>query len=169
MDIQQALKRILAKVDDDVREEQSKKNMSLQALHEEIERIIQYIETGRESVVPTDTGRTYGPDEATPEASGSSPADESQAPRRRLSARDRYARFQDLVTRMVHDDKFVIDALMTHGAVPFASINHAIVQFASLLLTNIDLHSLNARQVIGSLGLKLREWQVENQGASAQE
>lgn len=169
MDIPQALKRILAKVDEDVREEQSKKNMSLQALHEEIERIIQYIETGRESVVPTDTGRIFGSDEATPEASGSSPADESQAPRRRLTARDRYARFQDLVNRMVHDDQIVIDALMTHSAVPFASINHAIVQFASLLLTNIDLHSLNARQVIGSLGLKLRDWQAENQGANAQE
>jgi CRISPR/Cas system-associated protein Cas10 (large subunit of type III CRISPR-Cas system) len=159
MDIPQALKRILAKVDDDVREEHDKKNMSLQALHEEIERIIQYIETAREGVVPTDTRRIFESDEATSEASGSSPADESQAPRRRLTARDRYARFEDLVNRMVHDDQIVIDALMTHSAVPFASIIHA----------NIDLHSLNARQVIASLGLKLRDWQVENQGASAQE
>jgi hypothetical protein len=156
IDIPRALKRILAKADEDVHEEQSKKNMSLRILHEEIDRIIHYIETEREHVVvPADTGL--------------SPTDESQAPIPRLTDRQRYERFQDLVNSMVHDDRFVRDALMTHQEVPFASISHVIVQFASALLVNIDLHSLDGQTLVNSLSLKLREWRLANREPSAQE
>ena len=169
IDIPRALKRILAKADEDVREEHDKKEMSLRILHDEIDRIIHYIETEREHVVvPADTGKIYGSDEASPQASGLSPTDESQAPIPRLTARQRYERFQDLVNSMVHDDRFVRDALMTHREVPFASISHVIVQFASALLVNIDLHSLDGPTLVDSLSLKLREWQSANREPSAQ-
>jgi hypothetical protein len=163
------LKRILAKADEDFREEHDKKDMNLRILHDESDRIIHYIETEREHVrVPADTARIYGSGEASPQASGVSPTDESQAPIPRLTARQRYERFQDLVNSMVHDDRFVRDALMTHEEVPFASISHVIVQFASALLVNIELHSLDGQTLVDSLSLKLREWQSANREPSAQ-
>jgi len=159
MEIPQALRRILAKVDKDVHEEQSKKNMSLKALHEEIERIIRYIETGRDSVVVPPQSSEIDRESRGSQGSGqedfSAMSDESGTVR--------FIHSRDKVMQMIFRNARIHELFSARVSPSLEDLGHYIVIFAGLLLVNTGRTKSTQEKLMNDLGLKVHAWAVDGQ------
>ena len=159
MNIPQALKRILAKVDDDVREEQEKKTMSVHAIHEEIERIIQYIETAREGVVVPSQSPEMDGEPRGSQGSGqedfSGMSDESGTMR--------FIHFRDKVMQMIFRNARIHELFSARDSPSLEDLGHYIVIFAGLLLVNTGRTQLTQQKLLNDLGRKVHAWAVDGQ------
>jgi hypothetical protein len=159
MDIPRALRRILDKADADVREENDKKDMSLQALHEEIERIIQCIETERERVVvPAQAS------EMDRESRGTEGSEQEEfSARNGETSTTRFLHFRDGVMKMIFRDQQVHALFSAPDSVTLQNIGHFIVIFAGLLLTNVERPGPVQEKLLNDLGRKVHAWAVDGQ------